>query len=112
MQTVVLCGGKGTRLGPAFENVPKPLLLVGEHPILWHILKIYEAQGFRDFVLCVGHLADRFADPPGGDWNVLVLDTGLDTPTGGRISLAQEHVDGDEFFATYGEDSRMSTCGR
>jgi glucose-1-phosphate cytidylyltransferase len=109
MQTVVLCGGKGTRLGPAFENVPKPLLPVGDHPILWHILKIYEAQGFRDFLLCVGHqgeqFVDYFADPPASAraWNVHVLDTGLETPTGGRIKLCEELVEGDEFFATYGD---------
>jgi glucose-1-phosphate cytidylyltransferase len=109
MQTVVLCGGKGTRLGPAFENVPKPLLPVGDHPILWHILKIYGAQGFRDFLLCVGHLGERFvdyfADPPESarEWRVRVLDTGSETPTGGRVKQVEAHVGGDEFFVTYGD---------
>jgi glucose-1-phosphate cytidylyltransferase len=106
VQTAILCGGKGTRLGPALEGLPKPLLPVGDHPLLWHILKIYEAQGFRDFVLCLGHLAERFheefADPPAG-LRVRLLDTGLDTPTGGRVKRCEPHVVGDELFVTYGD---------
>lgn len=105
MKTVVLCGGKGTRLGELGERDPKPLLPVGDQPILWHILKIYEAHGHSDFVLCLGHLKERFAEWAAAldeQWHVELLDTGLDTPTGGRILAARDFV-GDEFFATYGD---------
>ena len=105
MQTVILCGGKGTRLGPV-PDVPKPLLPVGERPLLWHLMKIYDAQGFRDFVLCLGHLPERFeaefAHPPDG-WRVRLFDTGLDTPTGGRVKRCEPLLEGDELFVTYGD---------
>ncbi len=109
MRTAILCGGKGTRLGPALADVPKPLLAVGDHPILWHIMKIYERYGHRDFVLCIGHLRERFeeyfADPPASLAGVRVelADTGADTPTGGRLKLVEERIGGDEFLATYGD---------
>jgi glucose-1-phosphate cytidylyltransferase len=106
VQTVILCGGKGTRLGPALEGIPKPLLPIGDRPLLWHLLKIYGAQGFRDFLLCLGHLAEcfheEFARPPAG-WSVRLLDTGLETPTGGRVKRCEAHVEGDELFVTYGD---------
>jgi glucose-1-phosphate cytidylyltransferase len=106
VKTVVLCGGKGTRLGALGERDPKPLLQVGEQPILWHIMKIYEHFGHRDFVLCLGHLKDRFeqwAAETNEPWAVTPLDTGLETPTGGRILRARGAVHGDDFFATYGD---------
>jgi len=106
MKTVVLCGGKGTRLGALGERDPKPLLRVGDEPILWHILKIYQSFGHRDFVLCLGHLKERFEEWAGGldePWDVTLLDTGLDTPTGGRILAAHGAVGDDAFFATYGD---------
>lgn len=106
MKTVVLCGGKGTRLGALGERDPKPLLPVGDEPILWHILKIYESFGHRDFVLCLGHLKERFAEwaeQTGEEWSVTLVDTGLDTPTGGRILKARDAVRDDDFFATYGD---------
>lgn len=106
MKTVVLCGGKGTRLGKLGESEPKPLLRVGEHPILWHILKLYASFGHGDFVLCLGHLQDRFhawAAELEEPWRLELLDTGLDTPTGGRILRAREAVGPEAFFATYGD---------
>lgn len=106
MKTVVLCGGKGTRLGALGERDPKPLLRVGDEPILWHILKIYESFGHRDFVLCLGHLKERFEEWSAGldePWDVTLLDTGLETPTGGRILAARSAIGRDQFFATYGD---------
>jgi glucose-1-phosphate cytidylyltransferase len=106
MQTVILCGGKGTRLGPQGERDPKPLLPVGGKPILWHIMKIYATYGHTDFVLCTGHLAERFrayAETLEEPWTVSPVDTGLDTPTGGRIRRVAAQVESDTFFATYGD---------
>jgi glucose-1-phosphate cytidylyltransferase len=109
MKVVILCGGKGTRLGGWGEAVPKPLLSVGPQPLLWHIMKIYAAAGFSDFVLCLGHLQERFHEyfagdvPDAADWRVELVDTGADTPTGGRIRRIERYVDGQEFFATYGD---------
>jgi glucose-1-phosphate cytidylyltransferase len=106
MKTVILCGGKGTRLGSFGERVPKPLLPVGTEPILWHIMKIYDAFGHRDFVLCLGHLQENFhayfsdSSPP--PWEVALADTGRETPTGGRILRVADQIEGD-FFATYGD---------
>jgi len=108
VKTIVLCGGKGTRLGALGERDPKPLLPIGDEPILWHILKIYESFGHRDFVLCLGHLKERFSEwatSAGDEWTVSLIDTGLDTPTGGRIYEARQSVgdDEDDFFVTYGD---------
>ena len=109
MKVVILCGGKGTRLGGWGDDVPKPLLRVGPQPLLWHIMQIYAASGFCDFVLCLGHLQERFHEYFAGDvpgsagWNVELVDTGLDTPTGGRIARIEPFVRGKPFFATYGD---------
>lgn len=106
MKTVVLCGGKGTRLGELGERDPKPLLRVGEEPILWHILKLYASFGHDEFVLCLGHLKERFGEWAAAleePWRIKLVDTGLDTPTGGRILAAREAVEDGDFFATYGD---------
>jgi glucose-1-phosphate cytidylyltransferase len=107
VKTVILAGGKGTRLGPLGDTAPKPLLPVGAEPILWHIMKIFEAFGHRHFVVCVGHRKQEFdryfAQSPDARWSVTLADTGDDTPTGGRVKLIQELVDDDDFFVTYGD---------
>jgi glucose-1-phosphate cytidylyltransferase len=106
---VILCGGRGTRLQEHTTAIPKALVEVGGRPILWHIVKIYASQGFRRLVLCTGYkgeLIERFvAERPfdGDDLEVLCVDTGLDTPTGGRISLVREQVSDSTFCATYGD---------
>ena len=106
METVILCGGKGTRLGPSGERDPKPLLEIGGSPILWHIMKIYAAQDHDRFILCLGHLADRFrefAESLCEPWRVTLADTGLDTPTGGRVKRVEPQIEGDDFLVTYGD---------
>ena len=106
METVILCGGKGTRLGEFGERDPKPLLPIGPKPIIWHIMKTYAAYGHREFTLCLGHLGDRFhehAEEWRAEWNVDLAETGLDTPTGGRILRVADRVRGGEFFGTYGD---------
>lgn len=103
---MILCGGKGTRLGALGEATPKPLLTVGEEPILWHIMRLYASQSFTRFVLSLGHLQERFHEYFSGrrePWEIDLVDTGADTPTGGRILLAADAIGGERFFATYGD---------
>ena len=126
IQTVILCGGKGTRIRELSEDIPKPLISIGDEPILWHIMDLYARQGFRDFILCLGHKGDaiiryfREKHPHldesekngttilsfgehGDFWHVTCLPTGEETPTGGRIKMAEPWIHGDRFFATYGD---------
>ena len=105
MDVVVLCGGRGTRAYPFTGELPKPLLQVGGQPILRHILDLYASAGTTHFVLAAGYRADvieGFAHGLPADWNVDVVDTGLETGTGGRIAGCLDRV-GDTFFATYGD---------
>ena len=94
---VILCGGRGTRLQERASEVPKPLVEVGGRPIVWHVIRLYAAQGFERFVLAGGHrgeLIERFLEgeswPPGVV--VELLETGAETNTGGRVLLAAEHL--------------------
>ena len=88
-QVAILCGGRGTRLQEHVRAIPKPLVEIGGRPILWHVIRIYAAQGLRRFVLLTGYLGEMIeAFVAGAEWPVGVevdcLETGLDTPTGGR----------------------------
>jgi glucose-1-phosphate cytidylyltransferase len=106
---VILCGGRGTRLQEHAQELPKPLVEIGGTPILWHVIRLYAAQGFRRFLLATGYkgeLIERFAAgerwPPGV--TVECVDTGVDTPTGGRIKLLEDRLVGEErFCATYAD---------
>ncbi|HTY96298.1 MAG TPA: sugar phosphate nucleotidyltransferase [Solirubrobacteraceae bacterium] len=98
---VILCGGRGTRLRAHSSEVPKPLVEIGGRPIVWHVIRLYAAQGFDRFVLAAGYrgeLIERFAErepwPDGVE--VRVLDTGADTETGGRVAAAARHLASEE----------------
>jgi glucose-1-phosphate cytidylyltransferase len=104
----ILCGGRGMRLQEHTQSIPKPLVEIGGRPILWHVVQIYAVQGFRRFLLLTGYLGDeieRFV--AGADWpagiEIECVDTGLDTPTGGRILRARERLSGGTFCATYAD---------
>lgn len=107
MKAVILCGGRGTRLGEHGRSVPKALIPIGGMPIIWHILKIYSSYGINEFVLCLGYLGDQIADFIRGldeDWSVECFDTGEDTQTGGRLKLVAPYLAGSgTFCVTYGD---------
>jgi glucose-1-phosphate cytidylyltransferase len=105
VRTLILCGGKGTRAYPSTTSVPKPLLEVGGRPVLGHVMDIYAAQGFTDFVLAAGFKADAvaaFAETCPGHWSVEVRDTGEEANTGARVAACAEEM-GDPFFLTYAD---------
>ncbi|AMR27101.1 glucose-1-phosphate cytidylyltransferase [Hymenobacter psoromatis] len=128
MKVVILAGGLGTRLSEETVLKPKPMVEIGDMPILWHIMKIYSSHGFNDFVICLGYkgyvikeyfanyflhksdvtinlkenslqVHDSYAEP----WNITLVDTGLETMTGGRIKKVARHLGNETFLLTYGD---------
>ncbi len=129
MKVVILAGGLGTRISEESHLKPKPMIEIGGHPILWHIMKIYSHYGFNDFIICLGYkgyvvkefFADYFlhtsditfdfrnnnemivhnnvAEP----WKVTLVDTGRDTQTGGRIKRIKDYIGNEPFMLTYGD---------
>jgi glucose-1-phosphate cytidylyltransferase len=125
---VILCGGQGTRIREASERLPKPMIEIGERPMLWHILKSYHHHGHRRFVLCLGYKAwsikqfflnyreqttdltlfpdgsvDTHNGPNGDDWTITLAETGLDSETGRRLALVRRYLDTEHFMLTYGD---------
>jgi len=105
---VILCGGRGTRLRERTESVPKALVEIGGRPILWHVVQIYAAQGFDRFLLATGYMGEAVKEFAAGErWpegvQVECVDTGLDTPTGGRVEALAERLAGGTFCVTYAD---------
>jgi glucose-1-phosphate cytidylyltransferase len=99
MKVVILCGGRGTRLN---GERPKPLVEVGGRPIVGHVMAIYAAQGFREFTLLTGHGGPAIAEWAAGEARVECVDTGLDTPTGGRVHAVRDRLR-EPFCLTYAD---------
>jgi len=105
---VILCGGRGTRLQEKTQDLPKPLVEIGGRPIVWHVIRLYAVQGFERFVLCTGYKGEQLAQWAAAEaWpvgvTVMCVDTGLDTPTGGRIRRVAEHIADGPFCVTYAD---------
>lgn len=105
---LILSGGRGTRLREKTESLPKPLVEVGGRPLIWHVIQIYVRQGFTRFELLTGYLGEKieeFVDAAAWPGNVTVrcLETGLDTPTGGRIAAVRERIPEGTFCVTYAD---------
>ena len=130
MKVVILCGGRGTRLREETEYRPKPMVPIGNRPILWHIMKVYAHYGFNEFILCLGYKGEVIreyfqnylwmnndvtvtlkrgakinfhTEPEEEDWKVSLLDTGEETMTAGRLKRIEKHIDDDTFLLTYGD---------
>ena len=129
MKVVLLAGGMGTRISEESQFKPKPMVTIGDMPILWHIMKGYSAQGFQEFIICAGYKQDIIKEwfanyflytsdvtfDMGCDnkiivhnkrtepWRVTIVDTGLNTMTGGRIKRIKEYIENETFFLTYGD---------
>jgi glucose-1-phosphate cytidylyltransferase len=105
---VILCGGRGTRLRERTESVPKALVEIGGRPILWHVIQIYAAQGFDRFLLATGYMGEAVAEFAAAErWPAGVavecVDTGLDTPTGGRVAQLGRRLGGKSLCVTYAD---------
>lgn len=129
MQTIILCGGLGTRLSEETQLKPKPMVEIGGRPILWHIMKVYECHGFTNFVLALGYRGEMvkdyflnyharrsdltvdlkngqvdYSNPTAEDWRVGLIDTGGDTMTGGRLLRLKAHLQlAGTFMLSYGD---------
>lgn len=109
MKVVILAGGLGTRLSEETRFIPKPMVKIGDFPILWHIMNIYAKYGFKDFVICAGYkkevIFDWFSNNKEllKDFNIEIEDTGLNTMTGGRIKRIQKLIGKEPFMLTYGD---------
>jgi glucose-1-phosphate cytidylyltransferase len=108
MKVVFLAGGRGTRLAEETEVRPKPMVEIGEHPILWHLMKHYAHFGFKEFVVALGYKGEAirryFADGARAeDWELHLVDTGLETQTGGRVRRLGALLRDGTFMVTYGD---------
>lgn len=129
MKVVILAGGFGTRISEESHLKPKPMIEIGERPILWHIMKIYSSYGFNDFIICLGykgycikeyfahyflHESDVTFDFKNSNermvhhhsaepWTVTLVNTGAETMTGGRVKRVQEYIGNEPFLLTYGD---------
>ena len=128
MKAVILAGGLGTRISEETDRLPKPMVDIGGKPILWHIMKGYAHHGIKDFVICLGYkgnvikeyftnysryMSDLTVNLKNGtitvhqnqaeDWNITLVDTGIDTMTGGRLKRVKKYLGNETFFLTYGD---------
>ena len=128
MKAVILAGGLGTRLSEETVHKPKPMVEIGDRPILWHIMKIYSHFGINDFIICTGYkgylIKEYFANyflhtsdvsfdllsnkievlkKGAENWRVTVIDTGTNSMTGGRLKRVHDYLDDEPFFFTYGD---------
>ncbi len=128
MKAVILAGGFGTRISEESQFKPKPMIEIGDRPILWHILKIFSSQGINEFIICCGYKSNLIKEffnnyslytsditfdlnkdnieihnKKTEPWKVTLVDTGINTMTGGRLKRIKKFLDNEQFFFTYGD---------
>ncbi len=106
MKVIILAGGFGTRISEETENKPKPMVLLDDKPIIWHLMEVYARQGFNDFVIATGYKSEvihEWVDELNSDWKIQAIDTGLTTQTAGRIQQITERFNEPQFMITYGD---------
>lgn len=106
MKAIILAGGLGTRISEETAEKPKPMVRIGEQPIIWHLMSIFALQGVSDFIIATGYKGEviqTWVDGLETSWNIETIDTGLDTQTGGRIQKCMQLVPGERVIATYGD---------
>jgi glucose-1-phosphate cytidylyltransferase len=129
MKVVILAGGYGTRISEESHLKPKPMIEIGEYPILWHIMKIYSTYGFNEFIICLGYKGYKIKDyflnyylyksdvtvdfaygnqsiihnQKAEPWKITLAETGLESMTGGRVKLIQKYIGNEPFLLTYGD---------
>lgn len=106
MQVVILCGGKGTRLSEYTEEIPKPLVQVGNKPILYHLMSIYAGFGHKDFILCIGYKGRKIKEyfKSNKEWNIKFVDAREEANKGERLMKAKNVIKEDTFLLSYGDD--------
>ena len=106
MKVIILAGGFGTRLSEYTKTIPKPMVRVGEEPILLHIMKLYVKYGFKDFYVALGYKGEvikKFFNKKFFDWNINLVETGENTMTGGRLKRLKKYIGKETFMMTYGD---------
>ena len=107
MKVIILAGGLGTRISEETETKPKPMVLLDDRPIIWHLMNIYASQGYDDFIIATGYkgevISNWVSSTLNEKWTVKVFDTGPDTMTAGRIKKCMELVPGERVMVTYGD---------
>ena len=108
MKVIILAGGFGTRLSEETDLIPKPLVKIGGKPVLWHIMKLYSAFGYNEFIILLGYKGELIEEYFLNqldlfNWDITFLDTGLKTDTGGRIKRAKNMIGNQPFLLTYGD---------
>ncbi len=128
MKVVILAGGKGSRISQYTNDIPKPMINIGNKPILWHVMNSYAKYGYKDFILALGYKSHiikeyflnydvysnnfeintksksiKFFEDNRIDWNVSLIDTGIDSMTGGRLKNIKNYIKDDPFFLSYGD---------
>ena len=106
MKVIILAGGFGTRISEYTGTIPKPMIKIGEKPMLWHIMKIYSKFGFKDFYVALGHKGEiikEYFSKNSFEWNINLIETGEKTMTGGRIKRLKDIIGNETFMLTYGD---------
>lgn len=106
MKVIILAGGLGTRIAEETETKPKPMVLLDEKPIIWHLMNIFAEQGHKDFIIATGYkgyVIHEWVEQLKSPWKITPLDTGVETLTGGRIRKCLELIGQERVFATYGD---------